>query len=74
MVGVGANTVLVGVWPGIVEALTGDPLLGRLRAVRERHLVQMPTELLVALSQYAADGCWYLAWALHPDRVPGSRP
>jgi hypothetical protein len=34
----------------------------------------MPTELLVTLSQHAAEASWYLAWALHPDRVRGPRP
>jgi iron complex transport system substrate-binding protein len=62
--------VLVGRWPGAVEALTEHPLLSRMRAVRERRIVELPTELLVALNHYAADACWALAHALHPSRVP----
>ena len=50
------------------------PLLSKLRAVREGRIVEMPTELLVTLSHHAADASWYLAWALHPDRVPTSKP
>ncbi|PYQ44980.1 MAG: ABC transporter substrate-binding protein [Acidobacteria bacterium] len=68
------DVVLIGVWPGARESLMQHPLLSRLRAVRESRIVEMPTELLVALSQHAADACWYLASALHPDRVPRSRP
>jgi ABC-type Fe3+-hydroxamate transport system substrate-binding protein len=51
-----------------------DSLLRRTRAFREGHVVEMPNELLVALSQYAADACWHLAAGLHPDRVPQKRP
>jgi len=68
------DVVLIGVWPGARESLVQHPLLSRLRAVREGRIVEMPTELLVTLSQHGADACWYLAWALHPDRVPRSRP
>lgn len=68
------DVVLLGVWPGAREGLLHHPLLSRLRAVREGHVVEMPTALLVTLSQHAADASWYLAWALHPDRVDTPRP
>src|SRR5262249_35011348 len=68
------DLVLLGEWPGVREALMQDPLLSKLRAVRENRIVQMPTELLVTLSQHAAEASWYLAWALHPDRVRTPRP
>ena len=68
------DVVLLGEWPGAREGLEQHPLLSQLRAVRERRVIQMPTELLVTLSQHAADASWYLAWALHPDRVSGPRP
>lgn len=68
------DVVLVGTWPLAVESLRKDPLLSQMRAVREGRVVVMPNELLVALSQYTADACWHLAAALHPDRVPRSRP
>ncbi|PYQ46426.1 MAG: ABC transporter substrate-binding protein [Acidobacteria bacterium] len=68
------DVVLLGEWPGVREGLEQHPLLSQLRAVRERRIVQMPTELLVTLSQHAAAASWYLAWALHPDRVSGPRP
>jgi iron complex transport system substrate-binding protein len=68
------DVVLLGVWPGVRDGLVQHPLLSRLRAVREGRIVEMPTELLVTLSQHAAEASWYLAWALHPDRVPRARP
>jgi len=68
------DVVLIGVWPGARKSLVEHPLLSRLRAVREGHIVEMPTELLVTLSQHAADASWYLASVLHPDRVPRARP
>lgn len=68
------DVVLVGTWPGIVAALREHPLLSQLRAVREGRIVEMPTPLLVALDHYAAEACWYLGRALHPDRVPRPRP
>ncbi len=66
--------VLVGRWEGSVAALEEHPLLKQLRAVRDKRVVEMPTALLVTLSHYAADACWWLASALHPDRVPRGRP
>ena len=64
------DVVLVGVWPGVVDSLRGDPLLSRLRAVREGRVVEMPTELLVTVSHHAAEACRDLASRLHPSRVP----
>lgn len=44
------------------------PLLSRMRAVKAGHVVEMPTELLVALNHHAAASCEFLAKALHPER------
>ncbi|HVQ29746.1 MAG TPA: ABC transporter substrate-binding protein [Vicinamibacteria bacterium] len=69
------DVVLVGTWPQAEESLKEHPLLQKLRAVREGHVVALPTEHLVALSQFTADAAWDLAHRLHPDRVPaGDRP
>jgi ABC-type Fe3+-hydroxamate transport system substrate-binding protein len=68
------DVILVSSWPGGLEAVTQHPLLSRLRAVREGHVVVMPNELLITLSQYTADACWDLASRLHPDVVPRKRP
>jgi iron complex transport system substrate-binding protein len=68
------DVILVGTWPGSVASVRGDPLLGQSRAVREGRIVTLPAELVVALSQHAADACWELAARLHPERVAGRRP
>lgn len=44
------------------------PLLSRMRAVKAGHVVEMPTELLVALNHHAAASCEFMAKALHPER------
>jgi iron complex transport system substrate-binding protein len=64
------DAILVGTWPQAKEALTGHPLLSQLRAVREGRIVVLPTERLVALSQFTADAAWELAHLLHPGQVP----
>jgi len=68
------DVILVSSWPGALEAVKGHPLLSQLRAVREGHIVVLPNERLIALSQYTADACWDLASRLHPDLVPRKRP
>lgn len=68
------DVVLVGRWPGARAGLASHPLLSRLRAVEAGRIVELPTELLVALNHHAAEGCWALAHALHPERVPRDRP
>jgi iron complex transport system substrate-binding protein len=68
------DVVLVGTGWRSAESLREHPLLSRLRAVREGRILELPTELLVALSQHTATACWRLAWGLHPDRVSGALP
>lgn len=68
------DAVLVGTWEGATASLKSHPLLSRLPAVQEGRIVEMPTPLLVTLSHHAAEACWYLGWALHPDRIPRPRP
>ncbi|HWW93373.1 MAG TPA: ABC transporter substrate-binding protein [Vicinamibacteria bacterium] len=68
------DVILVGTWEGAASSLKEHPLLSRMRAVREGRVVEMPTELLVTLSHHAAEACWYLGHALHPDRVPRALP
>jgi ABC-type Fe3+-hydroxamate transport system substrate-binding protein len=65
---------LVGAWEHSKAALLEHPLLKQARAVRDNHVIEMPTALLVTLSHHAADSCRWLASALHPDRVPPLRP
>ena len=56
------------------EALRAHPLLSQTRAVKQGHIVEIPTEKLVALSHHAAEAAWVLAAMLHPDRVPKGGP
>jgi len=63
------DVVLVGSGTDAVATLAGHPLLSQMRAVRAGRIVELPTRLIVALSHHAADACWALASALHPDRV-----
>jgi ABC-type Fe3+-hydroxamate transport system substrate-binding protein len=39
-----------------------------MRAVKAGHVVEMPTELLVALNHHAAKSCEFMARALHGER------
>jgi ABC-type Fe3+-hydroxamate transport system substrate-binding protein len=68
------DVVLLGRWPGVKEALLAHPLLSQLRAVRAGRVVELPTELLVALNHHAARACWALAHEIHPRRVPAPAP
>ena len=44
------------------------PLLSRMRAVKEGRVVEMPTELLVALNHHAVKACEFMARAVHGER------
>jgi iron complex transport system substrate-binding protein len=68
------DIVLVGTGWDSAATLRAHPLLARLRAVRQGRVIELPTELLVALSQHAADAAWRLGHALHPDAVPLAPP
>jgi iron complex transport system substrate-binding protein len=67
------DIVLVGAVPGEADALRAHPLLSKLRAVRAGRIVEARTELLVTMSHHAAESCWALAAAFHPDRL-GPQP
>lgn len=68
------DVFLVTAGSGVAAALRRHALLSRTRAVREGRVVEMPNRLLVALSDRAADACWWLAARLHPGRVPETTP
>jgi iron complex transport system substrate-binding protein len=63
------DVVLVAASPGSDESrvLTDHPLLSELRAVREGHVVSLPTHLIVSLSHHAARACDELSRRLHPE-------
>jgi len=68
------DVFLVTAGSGAAAALRRHPLLSRTRAVREGRIVEMPNRLLVALSDHAADACWWLGARLHPGLVPEAPP
>ena len=44
------------------------PLLSQMRAVKAGHIVEMPTDILVALNHHAGAACDFMARTLHKDR------
>lgn len=60
--------LLVGEGTTTARELRSDPLLGRLDAVARNRIVEMPTDILVALNHHAATACEFLARRLHPGR------
>ena len=69
-----ADVVLVGDWGDADDEVKTHPLMKNARAVREGRVVRLPNQLLVALSQFAADAAWRLATLLHPNLVQGDPP
>jgi iron complex transport system substrate-binding protein len=68
------DILLVGRTPGARRAAAEHPLLSQMRAVREGRIVEAPTRLLMSLSHHAAESCWFLASAFHPEHVPEPPP
>ena len=68
------DVILVGEGFQNAESIRAHPLLSKSRAVREGRVVEMPGELLVTVSHYAARACWHLAHLLHPALVPEPLP
>jgi len=68
------DVFLVTAGSGAAAALRRHPLLSRSRAVLEGRVIEMPNPLLVALSDHAAQSCWWLGSRLHPERVPTAPP
>ena len=60
--------LLIGRGTTTSNEIHSHPLLSRMRAVKEGHVVEMPTELLVALDHHAAGACELMARSLHKDR------
>lgn len=54
--------------------LRAHPVLSKSRAVRAGRIVELPGALLATITHHAAESCWALAHALHPEKVPESRP
>jgi iron complex transport system substrate-binding protein len=60
--------------PGTREALASHPLLSQLAAVRAGRVVELPGHYAATLTHYTAEAAWFLAHALHPERVPEQKP
>jgi iron complex transport system substrate-binding protein len=66
--GLDPDWLFIGSQTTTAKEVRAHPLLSRMRAVKAGHVVEMPTELLVALNHHAAASCEFMAKALHPDR------
>lgn len=66
--------LLIGRDSSTAREIRRDPLLSRLDAVREGRVIEIPTELLVALNHHAAGACEFIARALHPGRFAPPPP
>jgi iron complex transport system substrate-binding protein len=60
--------LFIGGHTNTLKSINEHPLLSRMRAVRTGHIVEMPTELLVALNHHAVKSCEFMARSLHLDR------
>ena len=66
--GLDPDWLFIGSHTTTAKEIREHPLLSRMRAVKAGHVVEMPTELLVALNHHAAASCEFMAKALHPER------
>jgi iron complex transport system substrate-binding protein len=66
--GLDPDWLFIGSHTTTAKEIHEHPLLSRMRAVKAGHVVEMPTELLVALNHHAAKSCEFMAKALHPEK------
>ena len=66
--GLDPDWLFIGSHTTTAKEIREHPLLWRMRAVVAGHVVEMPTELLVALNHHAAESCEFMAKALHGER------
>ncbi len=66
--GLDPDWLFIGSHTTTAREIRDHPLLSRMRAVKAGHVVEMPTDLLVALNHHAAASCEFMAKALHPER------
>ena len=66
--GLDPDWLFIGSHTTTAREIREHPLLSRMRAVKAGHVVEMPTDLLVALNHHAAAACEFMAKALHPER------
>jgi len=68
--GVDPDWLFIGRQTTTSREIREHPLLSRMRAVKAGHVVEMPTELLVALNHHAVKSCEFMARSLHRKRFP----
>jgi len=66
--GIDPDWLFIGAHTTTSKEIHEHPLLSKMRAVKAGHVVEMPTELLVALNHHAAKSCEFMAKALHPEK------
>jgi iron complex transport system substrate-binding protein len=66
--GLDPDWLFIGAHSTTSKEIHEHPLLSQMRAVKAGHVVEMPTELLVALNHHAAKSCEFMARALHGER------
>ena len=66
--GLDPDWLFIGSQTSSSREIRDHPLLSMMRAVRAGHIVEMPTELLVALNHHSAGSCEFMARRLHPER------
>ena len=65
--GLDPDWLFIGSHTTTAKEIHEHPLLSRMRSVRAAHVVEMPTELLVALNHHAVKACEFMAGALHGE-------
>ena len=66
--GLDPDWLLIGQRTTTASEIRTHPLLSKMRAVKSNQVVEMPTDILVALNHHAASACEFMARALHKDR------
>jgi len=65
--GLDPDWLFIGAHTTTAKEIREHPLLSRMRAVKAGRVVEMPTELLVALNHHAAKSCEFMARSLHAE-------
>ena len=66
--GLDPDWLLIGQRTTTATEIRTHPLLSKMRAVKAGHVVEMPTDILVALNHHAAKACEFMARTIHKDR------
>jgi iron complex transport system substrate-binding protein len=67
--GLDPDWLLIGQRTTTASEIRTHPLLSKMRAVKANQVVEMPTDILVALNHHAASACEFMARSLHKERI-----